>query len=71
MVETKKFMQTEYAHYIVLGSAVLALLYATYCFWVIYKLEMNKDAVKVHQLSDREREELQAHQHARMPPQTQ
>ena len=61
MVETKKFMQAEYAHYIIFGSAVLALLYAAYCFWVIYKLDMNKDAVKVHQLSDREREELQAH----------
>ena len=71
MVETKKFMQAEYAHYIVFGSAILALLYAAYCFWSIYKLDMNKDAVKVHELSDREREELQAHQYARMPPQTQ
>lgn len=71
MVDTSKFMQAEYAHYIIFGSAILSLLYAAYCFWAITKVEMTKDTVKVHQLTDRERDELAASQHARMPPQTQ
>ena len=64
-------MKAEYAHYLIFGASILALLYATYCFWSIHKLLMTKEAVKVHQLSDRERDELMASQHARMPPQTQ
>ena len=48
MVDTSKFMQAEYAHYIIFGSAILSLLYAAYCFWAITKVEMTKDTVKVH-----------------------
>ena len=69
-MDTSNFMQAQYAHYIIFGSAILALIYAAYCFLAVKKVEMNKEAVKVAQLSDKEKEELMAMNHQRMPPQT-
>jgi len=37
-IETSKFMQAQFAHYIVFGSAILALLYALYCFITIHRV---------------------------------
>ena len=70
MVATSNFMKAEYAHWIIFTSAILSIIYAVYCFWVVTQVRMTKDTVKVHQLSDRERDELAA-SHYEMPPQTQ
>ena len=61
-------MQSNYANVIIFGSSTLALAYAFYCYWVISKLEMNVDDIKVAVITEREREEIIAMQHRKMPP---
>jgi len=66
-----KYLQTTYANYLVLGSAVFSLAYAAYCYWTLTKIEMTADTIKVAKLSERERDEIMAMQHRKLPPQTQ
>ena len=64
-------MQATYANYIVFGAAGLALLYAFYCYWVVSKVEMTKESLKVTALSESDKEQMLAKQQAKLPPQTQ
>jgi len=56
MVSTSKFLQAEYANYLIFGAACLSLLYAFYCFHVINSIEMKKEVVKVQKMDDREKD---------------
>lgn len=58
LVDSSQFLKSYYANYLIFGSSVLSLIYAAYSFWSIKSMEMTKDTIKVHKLSDREKEEI-------------
>ena len=69
--DASQYLRATTANYVIFGSCALALFYAYYCYRALLKIEMTKDTLKVAPLSDAERDEIQAMQHRRMPPQTQ
>lgn len=53
-VDTSRFMQAQFANYIIFGSAILALVYALYCFVQVNKINMTKEVVRVQNADDNE-----------------
>ena len=60
VVSTDQFLQAQYANYIIFTGVTLALAYSFYCYWVIKGIVMDKDSVKLQELTDEEKEEMMA-----------
>ena len=58
LINTSDYMQAFYANYLIYSAGLLALVYAGYCFYVIYRIKMTKDTIRVNILSEDERDSL-------------
>lgn len=71
LISSSEYLKVTYANYIIFSAALLALVYAYYCYYVVSSMVMTKDTIKVKPLSDEDKEKLLSRQQATLPPQTQ
>lgn len=71
LISSSEYLKVTYANYIIFSAALLALVYASYCYYVVSSMVMTKDTIKVKPLSDEDKEKLLSRQQATLPPQTQ